>query len=80
MSLTLRDYRDPTSGGGADPTTQTPPVDVVPDEDLPVIESFDELGLRETLLRGIYGYGFIKPSAIQQKAILPLIQGKDTIA
>jgi len=32
------------------------------------------------LLRGIYGYGFEKPSPIQQKAILPIIKGKDTIA
>jgi hypothetical protein len=44
------------------------------------ITSFDELGLKEELLRGIYGYGFTHPSPIQQKAILPLLQGKDTIA
>lgn len=44
------------------------------------VESFDQLGLREELLRGIYGYGFEKPSIIQQKGIIPLIKGKDTIA
>jgi len=44
------------------------------------IESFDELGLKKDLLRGIYGYGFEKPSPIQQKAILPIIQGRDAIA
>jgi len=32
--------------------------------------------LKETLLRGIYGYGFEKPSAIQQRAIIPCIEGK----
>lgn len=32
------------------------------------------------MLRGIYGYGFEKPSPIQQKAILPIIQLKDVIA
>ena len=44
------------------------------------IENFDELDLKSELLRGIYGYGFEKPSIIQQKAILPIIQGKDVIA
>jgi ATP-dependent RNA helicase len=33
-------------------------------EDLEVVKSFDELGLREELLRGIYAYGFNKPSAV----------------
>ena len=32
------------------------------------------------LLRGIYQFGFEKPSAIQQRAILPIIQGRDVIA
>ena len=41
---------------------------------------FDDMGLKEEVLRGIYGYGFKDPSPIQQKAILPVIQGKDTIA
>lgn len=44
------------------------------------VETFDELNLKKDLLRGIYGYGFEKPSSIQQKAILPLIKGHDTIA
>ena len=30
------------------------------------VESFDAMELREDLLRGIYAYGFEKPSAIQQ--------------
>ena len=33
-------------------------------EELEVVKSFDELGLREDLLRGIYSYGFNKPSAV----------------
>lgn len=44
------------------------------------IETFDELNLKTDLLRGIYGYGFDKPSSIQQKAILPIIKQKDVIA
>jgi len=43
------------------------------------VESFDALELNEDLLRGIYAYGFEKPSAIQQKGILPLIRGRDSI-
>ena len=38
------------------------------------------MGLKDELLRGIYAYGFEKPSAIQQRAILPCISGKDVIA
>jgi len=45
-----------------------------------VVDVFDEMNLREDLLRGIYAYGFEKPSAIQQRAILPCIGGQDVIA
>lgn len=38
------------------------------------------MNLREDLLRGIYAYGFEKPSAIQQRAIVPCIKGHDVIA
>jgi superfamily II DNA/RNA helicase len=33
-------------------------------EKLEIITSFDELNLREELLRGVYAYGFDKPSAV----------------
>jgi len=45
-----------------------------------VCENFDDMSLREELLRGIYAYGFEKPSAIQQRAIVPCIKGLDVIA
>merc|ERR1712042_316650 len=45
-----------------------------------VCENFDDMSLREELLRGIYAYGFEKPSAIQQRAIVPCIEGRDVIA
>ncbi|KAJ2718752.1 translation initiation factor eIF4A, partial [Coemansia sp. D1744] len=45
-----------------------------------VIESFDDMGLDEDLLRGIYAYGFERPSAIQQRAIMPVLKGRDVIA
>ena len=41
-----------------------------------VVESFDDMNLHDDLLRGIYAYGFERPSAIQQRAILPVIGGK----
>lgn len=45
-----------------------------------IIDNFDDMSLREELLRGIYAYGFEKPSAIQQRAIIPCIKGMDVIA
>lgn len=36
--------------------------------------------LKEQLLRGIYAFGFEKPSAIQQRAIVPCCTGRDVIA
>jgi len=46
-----------------------------------VCENFDDMRLKEDLLRGIYAYGFEKPSAIQQRAIVPCIKGdRDVIA
>ena len=41
------------------------------------IDSFDTMGLKEGLLRGIYSYGFEKPSAIQQKGIKPITMGRN---
>ena len=45
-----------------------------------IVDNFDEMKLKEKLLRGIYAYGFERPSAIQQRAILPCIMGHDVIA
>jgi len=47
---------------------------------LEVCKTFEDMGLSDDLLRGIYQYGFTKPSAIQQRAIKPIIQGHDLIA
>ena len=44
------------------------------------IDNFDNMNLKDDLLRGIYAYGFEKPSAIQQRAIVPLAKGNDLIA
>jgi translation initiation factor 4A len=47
---------------------------------LDVYKSFDEMGLNESILRGVYSYGFEKPSIIQQMGIVPMMSGKDIIA
>jgi translation initiation factor 4A len=39
-------------------------------------DSFDSMALKAELLRGVYAYGFERPSAIQQRAIMPVIKGK----
>ena len=44
------------------------------------IDTFDDLEISEDILRGIYGYGYEVPSAIQRKAIRPIIDGMDIIA
>jgi superfamily II DNA/RNA helicase len=44
------------------------------------IRSWDELEIPSDLLRGIYGYGFERPSPIQSKSIVPIMKGKDVIA
>ena len=43
-------------------------------------DELEELKVDNNILRGIYGYGFEKPSPIQRKSIKPLISGRDTIA
>ena len=44
------------------------------------IQEWDDLKLDSKILRGIFAYGYEKPSPIQQKAIKPLIEGRDIIA
>lgn len=44
-----------------------------------VYNTFDDMGVKETLLRGIYGMGYERPSAIQQRAIVPVFRGHDCI-
>jgi ATP-dependent RNA helicase len=45
-----------------------------------VSPTFEKMGLKEDLLRGIYHYGFTVPSAIQQRAIIPVTKKRDVIA
>ena len=45
-----------------------------------ITENFEDLNLKDKLLRGIYAIGFEKPSLIQKKAILPALDKRDIIA
>ena len=45
-----------------------------------VYASFDDMDLPENLLRGVYGFGFERPSAIQSKGIIPIKEGRDILA
>lgn len=44
-----------------------------------LIKNWDDFNIKPELLRGIYCMGFENPSPIQQKAILPIVHGKDII-
>jgi translation initiation factor 4A len=49
--------------------------------DLDFYDAFEdeELGLNNEILKGIYAYGYEKPSPIQRVAIKPIIEGKDIV-
>jgi hypothetical protein len=81
MPLGCRD-RDRGRGRGEDVMEEEEDggVSISTSKGVKVIKSFDDMGLRDDLLRGVYGYGYEKPSAIQQRALLPIIQGRDVIA
>ena len=40
---------------------------------------FEDMNLPENILRGIYAYGFEKPSSLQRVAIPPYIRGRDLV-
>jgi translation initiation factor 4A len=53
---------------------------LVETSDIKVYTSFDDMPIPSDLLRGIYAYGFEKPSKIQEKAIVPIVEGHDVLA
>lgn len=48
-------------------------------ERVEVCRSFDQIGLRDDVLRGVYAYGFDRPSGVQQRAIKPIMAGRDIV-
>ena len=49
-------------------------------ENVKEVTKWDDIDLKDEVLRGIYAYGFENPSDIQKKAIVPMISKKDLIA
>lgn len=61
-------------------TGQKSPADkAVKDGELPAFTSFEDMGLRENLLHGVFAFGFESPSAVQMRAIVPWASGKDVL-
>lgn len=48
-------------------------------ENIEIYPNFEEMNLKEDLIKGIHSYGYSKPSPIQQRAIVPIIEGRDII-
>jgi len=76
---TNRGEDQPVDNGGEAPPGGLSDADIDSNWD-EAIETFDGMEIPEELLRGIYAYGFEKPSAIQQRAIKPTTLGRDLIA
>lgn len=53
---------------------------IEPSKDVQVYETFDDMKIPDTILRGVYGYGFERPSAIQKRGIVPIKDGHDLLA
>ena len=49
-------------------------------QELTKYDSFEDMDLNDELVRGIYSYGFEKPSKIQQIAIVPMSKNNDILA
>jgi len=62
---------------GSEEEKKTGEEDVNWTDDVP---EFSLLGINDQLLRGVFAYGFEKPSPIQQRAIRPIMLGHDVIA
>lgn len=54
--------------------------ETVPAPAIQEYNSFDDMGIPDKVLRGVYAFGFEKPSPIQKKAIVPMIKGHDILA
>ncbi|KAL7699569.1 ATP-dependent RNA helicase FAL1 [Lotmaria passim] len=44
------------------------------------IPTFEAMGLKEDLLKGMYSFGYKQPTAIQKRFIMPFLNGRDVIA
>lgn len=78
----VRDSNTPPYDSGTFPVPEQAAAvsDTVPAPALKEYLTFDDMGLNESILRGVYAFGFEKPSPIQQKAIVPMAAGRDLLA
>ncbi|CCJ29938.1 unnamed protein product [Pneumocystis jirovecii] len=49
-------------------------------KEVTVAKNFEEMNLKEDLLRGIYSYGYESPSAVQSRAIVQIVKGRVLIS
>ena len=74
----------PAVASGPEPVFSKPACPVYTPEELEgiklPIESFEDIKVSDNIKRGIFSYGFERPSSIQEVAIKPVISGKDVIA
>lgn len=71
---------DPQTNVGAKVEDPMDPDGVISGNWDEIVDDFDKMNLHDNLLRGIYAYGFERPSAIQSRAIVPCVKGFDVIA
>jgi len=76
LQVTKMSSLDTVSTVSTDSTINTPGQNDVQSE----VAKFDDLNLKDSLLRGIYSMGYSMPSEIQRKAIRPMMEGRDIIA
>ena len=50
------------------------------DESVRIYENFDEMDIPDIILRGVFSFGFEKPSEIQKRGIVPIKDGNDVMA
>nr|XP_027200429.1 eukaryotic initiation factor 4A-like [Dermatophagoides pteronyssinus] len=80
MADAAESYRSEISKPEPASGTESGKFDYIAEDDTDfVAKRFEDLNLKPDLLKGIYGYGFEKPSSIQQRGIKPIIEGHDTI-
>ena len=70
------------NGAGADPAADTKieeGEDDVVSKQPKTYATFEEMGLKKNLLRGIFSYGMERPSPLQQRGIVQIVRGRDTV-
>ena len=74
----------PAVASGPEPVFSKPPCPAYTPEEMEEIklpiESFEDIKVSDNIKRGIFSYGFERPSSIQAVAIKPVLSGKDVIA